>query len=130
MVTIQLDTRELVNETQINVKLYHLKQFRLRLWLAEKIIGLGLRLSWLNYRIVKQHPLEIELERLGEYGIVTSICYGPMRVRGLQWSVTCLHDGTREEFDKPFVASSMAHAVGIAYTEAEKRGWITTANDD
>ena len=126
--TINLDTKNIAKEVKVTIKLYRSREFRLRLWLAEKFIRWGMALSWFDFDVIEQHPLEQVIERLGEQGIVISIAYGVMQGRdwgkGLSWSVTCLNDKTREEFDRPFVGNSFAHCVEIAHIEAEKRGWL------
>lgn len=123
MKEISLDSQELAKQIKITVGIQRYNQFRFRLWLAEKLVKLGMALSWVDYEIVENHPLEQKIEQLGEAGIVISIAYGPTP-NGLHWSVDCLDDKTKETFNKPFGANSLAHCIEIAYIEAEKRGWI------
>lgn len=121
---INLDAQELAKSTTVTIKIAQLRQFRFRLWLAEKIIRLGMSLTWLNYEVIKQGVVENEMEWFGEQGLVISIAYGPMAGKGNRWSVDLLNDKTRETFDKPYVANSLSHCIEIARIEAEKRGWV------
>ncbi len=118
--TINLDVQDLTKEIKVTVRLTRLKQFRFRLWLAEKLVRIGMYLSWINYEINEQHPLEW----FGEQGLVISIAYGPMGNKGSQWSVDLLNDETKESFDRPYQANSFSHCIEIAEAEAAKRGWL------
>lgn len=125
---INLDAQDLAKDVKVTVKIRKLNQFRFRLWLAEKIVRLGMVLSWINYDIVEQHPLEHAIEWFGEQGIVISIAYGPMKGEGKsngnQWSVQLLNDRTGEIFELPYQANSFTHCIEIAKIEADKRGWV------
>jgi hypothetical protein len=60
---------------------------------------------------------------LGELGFIVSICYGPSGSGEPRWTVQVLMpDG--EEFDRPFVAHSLTHALEIAMAEITARGWV------
>lgn len=63
------------------------------------------------------------LEALGCSGLVISICYGATPT-GLGYSVDCLHDVTKQAFDRPFAAKDFGHCLEIVETEARKRGWL------
>lgn len=122
--TVELNAKDLAQETTITVKMTRLSQFRFRLWLAEKLIRLAVIISWIGLDIIEEHPIEQAIEWFGEQGIVISIAYGPMKGKGNHWSVDCLNDRTGETFDRPYQANSLAYCIEIAGVEARKRGWV------
>lgn len=64
-----------------------------------------------------------KLKIIASAGCVISLCYGPMGKDRVSWSVQVLSsDGV--EFEKPFAADSMSHAISIGYQEADIRGWL------
>jgi hypothetical protein len=63
------------------------------------------------------------MEALGRAGITISVCFGPS-AGVVRYSVQCLHDQSRAEFDRPFGARDFAHCIEIAEIEAVRRGWI------
>jgi hypothetical protein len=75
---------------------------------------------------------EVErLERLGELGLVVSICYGPCGDSGASYSVDVLHriqgadvSFLYETFDAPYSAESFGQCLDIAEKESVERGWI------
>lgn len=121
----EFDAKEIANHVtiELKIKVKNLQQWRVRLWIAEKLIWLGCAIGWINF-CIKATDIENEMVKLGNSGIVTSICYGSMAGRGLSWSVDCLYDKTKESFNRPYVANSLEHCIEIANIEAKKRGWI------
>jgi hypothetical protein len=45
------------------------------------------------------------IERLGNQGMIVSVCFGPCGDKGNLWSVNVMNPATLEEFKKPFAAS-------------------------
>lgn len=121
--TISLDTQKLANQVEVTVNIKKYRSWRTRLWLAEKLFRLGAWIAWMRYSTDGVDPIEA-MEELGQKGIVISIAYGPMRGKGIHYSVDCLDDKTRETFERPYQADSFEQCVEIAKIEASKRGWI------
>ena len=63
---------------------------------------------------------------LGAHGVLVSVAYGPTlrNQGGLGWTVIALHPKTNLQFEKPFEARDLPHAIEIAEREATKRGWL------
>jgi hypothetical protein len=74
-------------------------------------------------------PLEQLLDRLtqwtalAEAGITVSICCGPSGRDPFRWSVQALAADGRE-FEEPYAAASLQHAIEIAVIEVMRRGWL------
>ena len=63
------------------------------------------------------------LDYLANRDIITSVCYGPCGDKGIMFSVNVL-TGDGDSFSRPFAASSLEHAIDIAYSECVGRGWV------
>lgn len=123
---ISLDTKNLAKKVKIVVKLKHFQQFKLRLWLVEKLLHLAKAISWTDFTIEQSDgdSLEDAIKEFGNKGIVISIAYGPMKDKGNMWSVNCLDDRTKDSFKRPYTANSLDHCLEIANLEIAKRGWL------
>ena len=65
---------------------------------------------------------------LGEAGLTVSVCCGPSGAEAFRWSVTVLaRDG--HEFEQPYAARSLPHAIDIAVIEVTRRGWLPPRSD-
>lgn len=64
-----------------------------------------------------------KLESLGRAGLVVSICYGPT-LTGLGYTVDCLHDKSKQMFQRPYAGRDFAHCLDIVEAEAFARGWL------
>ena len=75
--------------------------------------------------IAKSPGLEADFHRLGDLGLVVSVCYGPMGgSREHLYSVDILNPETGESFEKPYAARSFAQALAIAEVEGRAQGLI------
>ena len=63
------------------------------------------------------------MERIAQAGLTVSVCCGPSGSKPLAWSVQVLSRDGRE-FDVPFEARDLSHAVDIAEVEIAERGWL------
>ena len=73
------------------------------------------------------NEVQLIVEELALYGVITSFCYGLCEGKGILWSVHCARFakwGLNGEFDEPLAAESLLHAAEIARVECRKRGWI------
>jgi hypothetical protein len=52
MQAVKLDAKNLANKISIKVEIKNYYQWRIRLWLAEKLIRLGCWIAWINYEVV------------------------------------------------------------------------------
>ena len=65
-----------------------------------------------------------KLECMGKKNMTISIVYGPCKGNGTSYSVTVLNGETGEAFEKPYLVTSMEHAIDAAYLECVRRNWI------
>jgi hypothetical protein len=63
-----------------------------------------------------------QMEALGRQGFTIAVCCGPCGSDLFQWSVQVLSPHN-EEFERPYLAHSFAHAITIAEVEITRRGW-------
>lgn len=121
-VNLKVDAKDLAEkiEAKIVVKTFRLHQFKLRLWLAAKLVYLAQVISWINFDIVEQHPLERVIEEFGERGVSLSIGYSSAVER---WQFHCTNRAG-DGFGWEHRPNSLAHCIEIAHKEAEKRGWL------
>jgi hypothetical protein len=65
-----------------------------------------------------------DLIKLASAGVIVSFAFGPSgSSRRICWTVQCMGpDGS--EFDAPFAARDLEHAVEIAMLESRARGWL------